>query len=142
MKKLNKNLEMNKDFKENIISAENGRYTYYDYDLQTIKDIAKVDPTADEFTYNNAATLVQALFPEYLICSGLFDCFVIFKIGNGYRVNPPKYCYRSLDSYLNNNNEKKDNLLIEEIVDLFKQNKIIYNKKWDEALERIKGETK
>ncbi len=141
MKKLNKNLEMNKDFKENIISAENGRYIYYDYDLQTIKDIAKVDPQ-NELTYNNVATLVQVLFPEYLVCSGLFDNFIMFKVKNGRREDSPKYCYRSLDSYLNNNNDKKDNLLIEEIVDLFKQNNIDYNKIWDEALERIKGETK
>ena len=141
MKKLNKNLEMNKDFKENIISAENGRYTYYDYDLQTIKDIAKVDPH-NELTYNNVATLVQVLFPEYLVCSGLFDSFIMFKVKNGRRSDSPKYCYRSLDSYLNNNNDKKDNLLIEEIVDLFKQNNIDYNKIWDEALERIKGEAK
>lgn len=141
MKKLNKNLEMNKDFKENIIFAENGRYTYYDYDLQTIKDIAKVDPQK-ELTYNNVATLVQVLFPEYLVCSGLFDNFIMFKVKNGRREDSPKYCYRSLDSYLNNNNDKKDNLLIEEIVDLFKQNNIDYNKIWDEALERIKGEKK
>lgn len=141
MKKLNKNLEMNKDFKENIISAENGRYTYYDYDLQTIKDIAKVNPQT-ELTYNNAATLVQVLFPEYLVCSGLFDSFIMFKVKDGRRGVSPKYCYRSLDSYLNNNNDKKDNLLIEEIVDLFKQNNIDYNKMWNEVLERIKGETK
>lgn len=141
MKKLNKNLEMNKDFKENIISAENGRYTYYDYDLQTIKDIAKVNPQT-ELTYNNAATLVQVLFPEYLVCSGLFDSFIMFKVKDGRRGGSPKYCYRSLDSYLNNNNDKKDNLLIEEIVDLFKQNNIDYNKMWNEVLERIKGETK
>lgn len=140
MKKLNKNLEMNKDFKENIISAENGRYTYYDYDLQTIKDIAKVNPQT-ELTYNNAATLVQVLFPEYLVCSGLFDSFIMFKVKDGRRGVSPKYCYRSLDSYLNNN-DKKDNLLIEEIVDLFKQNNIDYNKMWNEVLERIKGETK
>lgn len=139
---LNKNLEMNEDFKKEITSAEGGRYNYFDYDFQTIEKIAKVDPTTDEFTYNNAATLVQALFPEYLICSGLFDCFVIFKIGNGYRVNPPKYCYSNLASYLNNNETKKYNLLIEEIIDLFKKNNIAYNKIWDELLNKVNNKSK
>ena len=132
--KLNKDLTINEEYKRVITSAERGRYSYYDYSKEKAQEIAKKD--LKDLTYTNAATLVQALFPQYLICSGLFDSFLMFKIKNGVRQDPPKYYYRDLNSFLNNDKGAKLNHLATEIIDLFKTNNIEYNKQWDKFLEK------
>lgn len=130
--KLNKNLVIDEKHKKVITDAEGGRYAYFDFTKDKIQEIAKKD--LSELKLNDTFYLVQALFPEYLISSGLFDCFLMFKIKNGVRVDPPKYCYRNLQSYLNNDTESKFNYLAGEIIDLFKNNGIDYNQNWNKLL--------
>ena len=135
---LNKSLEMNEEYKKNITSAENGRYSYFDYSKEIVQKIANKD--FNQLYCADVRPIVQALFPQYLICSGLFDGFLMFEIKNNYRVDPPKYCYLDVGSYLNNNKEVKCNLLIEEIFDIFNKNDIKAHESWIKALEIIKKE--
>lgn len=130
---LNKKLEMDEEAKRIITTAEGGRYSYFDYTKEKIQEIALKN--LDDIKRIDANILVQALFPKYLICGGLFDNFLMFEIKNNRRADPPKYCYYDLTSYLNNNNEVKFNYLASEIIDLFKVNDIQYNEQWNKLLK-------
>lgn len=130
---LNKKLEIDEEAKKIIITAEGGRYLYFDYTKEKIQEIALKN--LDDIKRKDANILVQALFPKYLICDGLFDNFLMFEIKNNKRVDPPKYCYYDLTSYLNNNKELKFNYLAFEIIDLFKANNIQYNEQWNKLLK-------
>ena len=131
---LNKKIIVDENQKSVITSAEGARYKYFDFTKEKISEIA-IKPFSN-LTIEDCFVLVQALFPEYLICSGLFDTFIIFEIKNGRRIDPPKYFFSSLDSYLNNNNELKFNFLAAEIVDLCIKNNIQYAKFWDVVVEK------
>ena len=96
---LNKTLVINENAKQIITTAEKGRYSYFDYSKETIQDIASKHP--NELTQKTAFTIVQALFPEFLICSGLFDAFLMFEIKDNKRSDPPKFCYDHIHCYLN-----------------------------------------
>lgn len=130
---LNKELNINEDAKKAITTAEGGRYSYFDYDKKTIQKIAE-KRVASLKTYD-IRPIIQALFPDYLIGSGLFDAFLMFEIKNGVRIDPPKFYYYNLFSYLNNNKEKKFNKLLNEIEDLFKKNNIAYHESWEELFK-------
>lgn len=127
---LNKSLEINEEYKKIITSAEKGRYSYFDYDRESVQAVAKKN--IKDVKQVDCFILVQALFPEYLICSGLIDCFLMFEIKNNYRVDPPKYYYSTLGSFLNNNKEVQANFLIDEIMDLFDKNNIECDNSWRE----------
>ena len=131
--KLNKDLTINEEFKKIITEADNGRYSYFDFTKEKIQEIALKD--LNDLKYDDAVTLVQALYPQYLICSGLIDCFLMFEIKKGVRVDPPKYYYCDLRSYLNNDKKTKFNHLATEIIDLFKNNNIDYNQDWHQLLQ-------
>lgn len=132
---LNKELVVNEEYKKVITSAEEGSYEYYDFSKEKVQEIAIKN--INNLTYYDACVLVQALFPKYLICSGLLDSFLMFEIKNNERKDPPKYCYYNLVNYLNNDKESKVNLLISEIIDLFKANNIQYHETWDKALKEV-----
>lgn len=126
---LNKDLTLNEEYKNVITSAEKGRYSYFDYSKEKIEEIAKMN--INDIKWKDTAYLVQALFPQYLIYSGLFDSFLMFEIKNNVRKDPPKYFYRNLISYLNNNKEVKVNYLGDEIINLFEVNNIKYDTSWN-----------
>ena len=130
---LNKKLIINENQKKVITSAERGRYTYFDFSKEKITEIAQ--KPFSELTLLDGFSLVQALFPEYLICSGIFDCFLVFEIKNNKRIDPPKYWFNSFGSYLNN--KTNFNLLCKEIIDLFRKNDISYHYGWDEYAKRV-----
>ena len=132
---LNKKIIVDENQRSVITSADGARYKYFDFTKEKISKIA-IKPFLD-LTINDCFVLVQALFPEYLICSGLFDTFLIFEIKNGRRIDPPKYFFRGLDSYLNNDDELKLNFLAEEIVDLFIKNNIPYVEFWNVIVEKV-----
>ncbi len=133
-------IETNKDlaidyseWKKNITSK---RYHYFDFSREEIEKIAKKN--VKEVTPVEIRTLAQALFPQYLQCSGLFDGFLFFDVIDGVRIDPPKYCYATCNSYLNNNDRVKVNRLIDEIEDLFKQNEIDCSDDWKEYFRQAK----
>lgn len=125
---LNKSLEINEKYKQIITTAERGRYSYFDYDKESVQAVAKKN--IKDVRLVDCFILAQALFPEYLICSGLIDSFLMFEIKNNNRVDPPKYYYSSLASYLNNNKEVQANFLIDEVIDLFDKNDIECDSSW------------
>lgn len=127
---LNKKLEINEEAK-NIIT--NARYSYFDYTKEKIQEIA--NKNLEDLKHKDACVLVQALFPNYLICGGLFDAFLMFEIEDNKRVDPPKYCYSNLTSYLDNNKKLKFNHLASEIIDLFETNNIQYNEEWHKLIK-------
>lgn len=134
--KLNKTLVIDEESKKIITSAERGRYSYFDYTEEIIKNIAMKD--MEEVTRNEWFAIAQALFPNYLICSGLIDSFLMFEIKNQVRIDPPKYYYCNLWSFLNNDREARVNLLVEEVKDLFNKNNINYHESWNiELFDKI-----
>lgn len=133
---LNKELSMDHKLKEVITTAENGRYSYFDFDKESIEKIAQKSLAKGDLNITDCFHLVQALFPQYLVCSGLFDCFLLFKIKNNHRVDPPIYYYSDLSAYLNNDKNCKYNHLVDEIIDLFKKNNIKYHEDWDNYLKK------
>lgn len=129
---LNKNLDFDYEaIKANITKR---RYGYYDFSKEKVEEIAskKVEEVG-----NDVRVLVQALFPQYLQCSGLFDGFVLFNVVDGVRIDPPVYYYRSCSSYLNNDDKAKVNRLADEIKDLFESNGIQYSEGWKEYFEHL-----
>ena len=133
---LNKSLVMNEEYKKVITSAEKGRYSYYDYSKEIIQEIANKD--FEQLYCADARPIVQALFPKYLITSGLWDNFLMFEIVDNERANSPKYCYLDACSYLDNDDKARCNLLLEEIIDLFNKNDITPHESWITALREIK----
>ena len=125
---LNKSLVVDEQAKKIITTAENGRYSYYDYNKEIVEKIAHkniYDVIWEEFE-----TLVQALFPKHLICSGFMDNYLMFNIENNKRVDPPEFYYNYIGSCLNNNKELKYNNLFLEIMDLFEKNDIVPDDSW------------
>lgn len=116
---------LNEDQKKAIIG---NRYSYYDYDEQTIKDIAKKD--VRELTFKDGSTLVQAMFPDNLICSGLFDNFLIFECHDGERCDPPKKAFSNID----------DKKLLKDIIQFFKDNNIEYHETWNKLSKKVYGD--
>ncbi len=143
-KKITEAIETNKDlsidfskWKANITKI---RYKYFDFDKEKIEAIAKKN-SEDDITDDNFRTIIQALFPQYLLCSGFIDSVIIFIVNNGVREDPPKYYYSDLRAYLNNDNEAKVNRLSDEIKDLFEKNEIEYSDLWKDFFSEEKNET-
>ena len=128
------NRDLTQDFSDSKQKIENARYRYYDYSRDKILEIVSKDIRAVED--HEIREIVQALFPDYLICSGLFDGILLFEIRNGTRVDPPKYFYRNLSAYLNNDEKSKVNRLKDEIKSMLEQNEIPYHDSWKEYFER------
>lgn len=125
---LNKSLVVDEQAKKIITTAENGRYSYYDYNKEIVEKIAHKN--IHTTTWEDFATLTQALFPKHLIGSGLIDCLLLFNIENGQRVDPPEFYYNYVGSFLNNNKELKYNNIFFEIMDLFEKNNIVPDDEW------------
>lgn len=129
----NRNLEIDfSAWKENITKF---RYSYFDFDKEKVSAIANKD--LKDIEYNEARILVQALFPQYLVCSGIFDRFVLFEVKDGVRIDPPKYYYNTIYSFLNNDKYAAVNYLLDEIKDLFKHNRIAYSESWKKAFNEV-----
>ena len=132
--KTNKDLSIDySEWKKNITSK---RYSYYDFDRDKVESIAK--KAVNEVSNDEIRTLVQALFPQYLQCSGFIDAFLFFDVINGVRIDPPKYYYGNCNSYLNNDSAANVNRLIEEIEDLFEQNEIDCSEDWKSYFKQAK----
>lgn len=88
-------LNYNKSDKEHI--EKSGRYEYYDFTEQIINEITKKD--FEDVTYKEWCILIQMVYPQNLIASGLFQPFLVFKIDDdGQRVDPPKKDFDDITS--------------------------------------------
>ena len=91
------NLNFNEQDKALITEAENKRgYTYYEFTEEKIREIAA--KPAQTIEYKEWCCLVQMLYPRGLICSGLFDPFLVFDIVDGKRKDPPRWHWGDLQS--------------------------------------------
>lgn len=133
----NKSLAINyAEWKKNITLF--GHDYYYDFNQDMVNNVAQKN--IKDVKFEDLCVLAQALFPQYLLCHGLFDNFIFFEVEDGVRVDPPIYCYRNLRSYLNNDNDAKVNRLAFEIKDLFIQNNIVYSDSWREYFDGLRNE--
>lgn len=102
------------------------RYTYYAFTKETIEAIASKNVI--DLVYKEGAILVQALYPNNLICSGLFDKFLIFECSHGNRIDPPLVAFYNID-----NKE-----LCKKIIDFFEAEQIKYHESWDKLYAKVK----
>ncbi len=90
MDKLNFNIE-----NKNIIEKSN-RYSYYDFTDVQIKNVISKD--IYDVSNKEWRMLIQMIYPENMIGSGLFQPILIFEIKkNGERKDPPIAAYNGID---------------------------------------------
>ena len=125
------NLSFDQKDKELIVQAENNRgYTYYEFTVEKTKDIAA--KPVREVDYNEWCSLLQMLYPNRLICSGIFDPFLVFEIVDGKRKDPPKEYWPSI------NREGSSGVLIERFISALAEHGIKPHDSWYEVLAGCK----
>lgn len=115
---------------KNLIEASN-RYKYYSFNKKDIERIVKQN--IKEVSEDDWRTLIQMLYPNKMIGSGLFQPILIFKIGrNGKRIDPPIEAYNSLDDL------KDGTCLLFRIIDYIEKNsQLKINSSWYKHQSKI-----
>lgn len=138
------NLNYNPSDKARIEAAENKRgYKYYDFTEETIK--ATCAKHGKEVTKGEWYALIQMLYPHDLICYGLFESFIVFKIEpekgsdplnllNGKRKDPP------YEHWFNLIEEGSDGILLERIITAVEENGITVHESWHQPLQKATQE--
>ena len=124
-------IEMNYNPKNKalICEAENHRgYIYYEFTEASLKFIAAKEVTSVE--YSEWCSLLQTLYPDKLICSGLFELFLVFEIKNGCRKDPPQEHWGNLVT------PGSDGILLERFIAALREHGIKVHESWYETLER------
>ena len=119
------------DSKENYENVEKFN-RYYHYNIETIKKIISKDVrTLDNEEWR---TLIQMLYPDKMIASGLFQPILIFKVRkDGKRIDPPIEAYDSVDQV-----KGIGNCLIFRIIDFIESNSNFkLNNTWYEIRKKI-----
>lgn len=114
-----------------IEEAENKRgYSYYEFTEESIKSISKKE--LKDVTSHEWRSLLQMLYPQGLICSGLFEPLLVFKIENGKRIDPPYEHWFSID-------EKGSNgIPLERFISALEGSNISVNESWKTHLVKAK----
>lgn len=100
---------------------------YYDFDKESLQVIASKE--IKEIDRSEWDTLVQMLYPNNMIASGIIDPFLIFKIReDGKRIDPPIKFYSGLI-------DAKDHLLKKIVEELTKQG-IEIHQSWNAYLPK------
>ena len=89
------------DYKEEDKSLieKSSRYKYYDFTKEKIKQIISKNIT--DVDNEEWRILLQMMYPNKMIGSGLFQPILIFKINKqGKRVDPPVEAYNKIDKVL------------------------------------------
>lgn len=115
--------------KEDKELIESANYQYYDFTDEIIKKI--VSKEMKDVSNEEWRTLIQMLYPQNMVGSGLFQPIIIFRISKkGKRVDPPIEAYNSLDDIQNgtclfnriiDHIEKNSNIKIDESFYKFKE---------------------
>lgn len=114
-----------------ITEAENGRgYAYYEFTEETVKSIAAKEATNVE--EREWRSLLQMLYPDKLICSGLFEAFLVFEIKNGRRKDPPQEHWSDLVT------PGSDSVLLERFIAVLAEHGIEVHESWRAALQKAK----
>lgn len=124
-------LNFNKNDKAIITEAENRRgYVYYEFTEESVRAIA--DKQAYSVVYEEWCSLLQMLYPTRLICSGLFEPFLLFDIVNGRRKDPPTEHWGSLSK------PGTDGILLERFIAALEENGIKPHDSWYKVLSKSK----
>lgn len=110
---------------------ESGRYRYYDFTEEIVRKV--VSKHISDVTNEEWRILLQMLYPNNMIGSGLFQPILIFKIGrNGKRVDPPLEAYNSI------NDLKEGTCLLFQIIEYIEKNsKFKIHDSWYEVKEKM-----
>lgn len=130
------NLTFKEENKKIIVEEKLHDYNYYEYTPDMILAIVKKNP--EEVENDEWRTLIQMLYPDSLICSGLFQPLLLFHIKNGLRVDPPYLAFNNITEY----NKKIKSSLFEKICDFLTDNGVELNDTWLKCLEAIKKDYK
>lgn len=95
---------------------------HYDFTEEKTREIAAKDVRAVE--YKEWCSLLQMLYPGTLICSGLFEPFLVFEVKDGRRVDPPKEHWPSL------NKPGTGGVLLEQFILALQEHGIEVNESW------------
>lgn len=115
-----------KEEDKKLIESANCRY--YEFTDKIIENI--VSKEMNQVDNEEWRTLIQMLYPQNMIGSGLFQPILIFKISKkGKRVDPPIEAYNSLDDI------KEDTCLFYRIIEYIEKNSKI---KIDESFYKFK----
>ena len=111
------------------------RYTYFNFSRKMCERLAKMSP--NDIKNIELRGLIQMLYPDKLIASGLFQNVLIFDIKNNKRVDPPLEAYNDMT-----HGENEEGLtLFERIVNVLKKEGITeYHEHWNKGLEMIAEE--
>lgn len=121
--------------KEDKKLIESGRYRYYDFTEEIIKQI--ISKNISEVTNEEWRILLQMIYPKNMIGSGLFQPILIFEIKkNGERKDPPIEAYNRIDD-LKRDLKKADCLLFRIMNYIEKNSNLKINDSWYKAKEKI-----
>ena len=124
-------LNYSEENKRTITEAENHRgYSYYEFTEEAVRAIAAkevVDVEDSEWR-----SLLQMLYPDKLICSGLFEPLLVFEIRNGRRKDPPQEHWGSLVR------PGSDGVLLERFIDALDEHGIKVHKSWCAVLQKAR----
>lgn len=124
-------LNYSEENKRTIIEAENRRgYSYYEFTEEAVRTIAAKE--AIDVEDGEWRSLLQMLYPDKLICSGLFEAFLVFEIKNGRRKDPPQEHWGSLVR------PGSDGVLLERFIEALAEHGIEAHKSWRAVLQRAK----
>ena len=76
------------------VIIENAGFRYYDFCPEKFEKILRGD--AQEATDEELRSLIQTLYPDKAVCSGLFDAVLLLDIENGKRKENPSEAYKNL----------------------------------------------
>lgn len=110
-----------------------GRYKYYDFNEEMIKEIVKKD--IQDVTPIEWRTLIQMIYPTRMIGSGLVHSILIFKMRkDGVKILLEDY--NSLDKIKN-----QDCLLFKIVRHIKENSKIKLHNSWNKTIKKIEKES-
>ncbi len=113
-----------------ICEADRRGYSYYEFTKESVKAIAvKEIRNVEDHEWRS---LLQMLYPDKLICSGLFEPFLVFEIQNGCRKDPPKEHWRNLTA------PGSDGVLLERFISALAEHGIEAHESWLKLLNTAK----
>lgn len=124
-------LNYSEENKRTITEAENRRgYAYYEFTEEAVRAIAaKAAAFVEEHEWRS---LLQMLYPDKLICSGLFEAFLVFEIKNGRRKDPPQEHWGDLLT------PGSDGVLLERFISTLAEHGIDVDESWHTVVKMEK----
>lgn len=114
---------------------ESAGYIYYDFTKEKVREI--ITKEIENVTHDDWGTLIQMLYPNKMIGSGLFDGVLIFTINpkTHRRVDPPLKAYRDVQD-----NRGKEGSLLNQIYNALKKAGLddIIHKSWKKYCLEVK----